>query len=83
MDATVRPRRLGLLVGAGAVGVLNAIPGRHPGRGLLFGIVLGLGGGILAIVFGFVPLDAISPLVALGGGVIGLALGLLPVGGGA
>jgi len=75
------------LVGIGAgilglVGVLSAIPGRHPFRGLLFGLVLGLGGGILAIVFGVVPVGALSPLVALGGGgVVGLVLGLLPIGG--
>lgn len=75
------------LVGIGAgilglIGVLSAIPGRHPFRGLLFGLVLGLGGGILAIVFGVVPLGALSPLVALGGGgVIGLVLGFLPIGG--
>lgn len=77
------------LVGIGAgilglVGVLSAIPGRHPFRGLLFGLVLGLGGGILAIVFGVVPVGALSPLVALGGGgVIGLVLGFLPIGGSA
>jgi len=75
------------LVGLGAgilglVGVLSAIPGRHPIRGLLFGLVLGVGGGILAVVFGIVPVGSLSPLVALGaGGVIGLVLGLLPIGG--
>ncbi len=77
------------LVGIGAgilglVGVLSAIPGRHPFRGLLFGLVLGLGAGILAVVFGVVPVGALSPLVALaGGGVIGLVVGLLPIGGSA
>ncbi len=72
-------------IGAGILGLagaLSAIPGRHPFRGLLFGLVLGLGGGILALVFGVVPLGALSPLVALGGGgAIGLVLGLLPIGG--
>ncbi len=68
----------------GLVGVLSAVPGRHPFRGLLFGLVLGLGGGILAVVFGVVPIGALSPLVALGGGgVIGLVLGFLPIGGSA
>lgn len=68
----------------GLVGVLSAIPGRHAFRGLLFGLVLGLGAGILAIVFGVVPLGALSPLVALGGGgVIGLVLGFLPIRGSA
>lgn len=77
------------LVGFGAgilglVGVLSAVPGRHPFRGLLFGLVLGLGGGILTVVFGIVPVGALSPLVALGaGGVIGLILGILPIGGSA
>ncbi len=68
----------------GLVGVLSAIPGRHPFRGLLLGLILGLGGGILAIVFGVVPLGALTPLVALGGGgVLGLVLGFLPIGGSA
>jgi uncharacterized membrane protein len=77
------------LVGIGAgilglLGVLSAIPGSHPFRGLLFGLILGLGGGILAIVFGVVPLGALSPFVALGGGgIIGLVLGFLPIGGAA
>ena len=78
------PGMVGIGVGIlGLVGVLSAIPGRHPFRGLLFGLVLGLGGGILAVVFGVVPVGALSPLVALGaGGVIGLVLGFLPIGGG-
>lgn len=55
-----------------------AVPGEAAG----VGPVLGLGGGILALVFGVVPLGALSPLVALGGGgAIGLVLGLLPIGG--
>ena len=77
------------LVGLGAgilglVGVLSAIPGRHPGRGLIFGLLLGLGAGVLTVVFGVVPIGSLSPVVALaGGGVIGLIAGLLPFGGGA
>jgi hypothetical protein len=77
------------LVGLGAailglVGVLSAVPGRHPGRGLIFGILLGLGAGVLTLVFGIVPLGSLSPVVAIvGGGLIGLVAGLLPVGGGA
>jgi len=77
------------LVGLGAailglVGVLSAAPGRHPGRGLIFGILLGLGAGVLTLVFGIVPLGSLSPVVAIvGGGVIGLVAGLLPIGGGA
>ena len=79
------PGLVGIGLGVlGLVGVLSAIPGRHAFRGLLFGLVLGLGGGILAVVFGVVPLGTVSPLVALGGGgVVGLVLGLLPVGGSA
>jgi hypothetical protein len=77
------------LVGLGAgiiglLGVLSAFPGRHPGRGLLFGLVLGLGAGVLAVVFGVLPLGSLSPVVALaGGGLIGLVAGWLPFGGGA
>ena len=79
------PGIVGIGVGIlGLVGVLGSVVGRHPFRGLLFGLILGLGGGILAIVFGVVPLGTLSPLVALGGGgVIGLVLGFLPIGGSA
>jgi hypothetical protein len=77
------------LVGIGAavlglVGVLSAIPGRHPGRGLVFGLLLGIGAGVLTLVFGVVPLGSLSPVIAIvGGAAIGLVVGLLPIGGGA
>ena len=77
------PGLVGLGAGiVGLLGVLSSIPGRHAIRGLIFGLILGFGAGVLALVFGVVPLGALSPLVALGGGaVVGLVLGLLPVGG--
>jgi hypothetical protein len=77
------------LVGLGAailglIGVLSAIPGRHPARGFLAGMLLGGGAGIRMLVFGIVPIGALSPLVAIfGGAIVGLIAGLVPVGGGA
>jgi hypothetical protein len=74
---------IGLAI-VGLLGVATAVPGAHPFRGLLAGLVLGLGAGVLAIVFGVVPVGALTPFVALGGGgVVGLVLGLLHVGGAA
>jgi hypothetical protein len=74
---------IGLAV-LGLLGVATAVPGAHPFRGLLAGLLLGIGAGVIAIVFGIVPMGALTPFVAIGGGgVIGLILGLLPVGGGA
>jgi hypothetical protein len=68
----------------GLLGVLTAVRGSHPLRGLFAGLLLGIGAGILAIVFGIVPIGALTPFVAIGGGgVIGLVLGLLHIGGGA
>lgn len=75
------------LVGIGAaviglLGVLASIKGAHPWRGLFAGLLLGVGAGVLAIVFGVVPIGALTPLVvAAGGGVLGLILGLLHIGG--
>ncbi len=68
----------------GLLGVLTSIKGAHPWRGLFAGLLLGVGAGILAIVFGIVPIGALTPLVvAFGGGVVGLLLGLLHLGGAA
>lgn len=75
------------LVGIGAavvglLGVLTSIKGAHPWRGLFAGLLLGVGAGILAIVFGVVPIGALTPLVlAFGGGIVGLLLGLAHIGG--
>ncbi len=67
----------------GLIGVVSAVPGRHPARGFFAGMLLGAGAGILTLVFGIVPIGALSPPVAiLGGAVLGLIAGLLPVGGG-
>jgi hypothetical protein len=67
----------------GGIGVLASAFGSHFGRGLLTGILLGLGLAVLAIVFGFMPLGTITPWVALAAGpIVGAVVGLLPIGGG-
>jgi len=66
----------------GGLGVLASIPGAHFVRGLLTGVLLGLGAAVLAIVFGFMPVGALTPWVALAAGpIIGAVVGLLPIGG--
>ncbi len=66
----------------GGIGVLASIPGAHFGRGLLMGLLLGVGAAILTIVFGFMPVGAITPWVALAAGpIVGAFVGLLPIGG--
>jgi len=70
------------LVVLGGLGVLASIPGAHFGRGLLTGLLLGVGAAVLAIVFGIMPLGAITPWVALAAGpILGAVVGLLPIGG--
>lgn len=67
----------------GGLGVLASIWGAHFGRGLLTGILLGVGAAVLSIVFGFMPLGALSPWVALAAGpIVGAVVGLLPIGAG-
>jgi hypothetical protein len=66
----------------GAIGVLASVVGSHFGRGLLTGILLGVGLAVLAIVFGFMPLGTITPWVALAAGpIVGAVVGILPIGG--
>ncbi len=79
------PGIVGLVLGAlGLLGVLVSIPGRHPFRGLGFGILLGLGLFILPIVFGFMPLGQWTPWAGLAAGpVVGLVLGIIGKAGGA
>jgi len=79
------PGMVGLIMGVvGLLGVLSSIFGRHPFRGLGFGILLGLGLFILPIVFAFMPLGQWTPWVGLvTGPVAGLILGLIGKAGGA
>ena len=73
---------IGLAV-LGGIGVLASVFGSHLGRGLLTGILLGVGLAVLTIVFGFMPFGAVTPWVALvAGPVVGAVVGLLPIGGG-
>lgn len=66
----------------GGLGVLASISGTHFGRGLLTGLLLGLGAAVLTIVFGFMPVGAMTPWVALAAGpILGAVVGLLPIGG--
>lgn len=72
---------IGLAV-LGGIGVLASVFGSHFGRGLLTGLLLGVGVAVLAIVFGFMPFGAITPWVALAAGpILGAVVGLLPIGG--
>jgi peptidoglycan/LPS O-acetylase OafA/YrhL len=49
---------------------------RHPWRGVIFGLILGIGLGIMSIVYGINALGDLTPWVAL---VIGVVLGVLLV----
>jgi peptidoglycan/LPS O-acetylase OafA/YrhL len=49
---------------------------RHPWRGVISGLILGIGLGIMSIVYGINPLGDLTPWVAL---VIGVVLGVLLV----
>jgi hypothetical protein len=73
---------MGLAV-LGGIGVLASVSGAHFGRGLLTGLLLGVGAAVLVIVFGFMPLGSVTPWVALAAGpILGAVVGLLPLGGG-
>ena len=73
---------IGLAV-LGGIGVLASVVGSHFARGLLTGVLLGVGLAVLAIVFGIMPLGSMTPWVALAAGpILGAVVGLLPIGGG-
>jgi hypothetical protein len=81
---TTVPGLVGIgLAAVGLLGVLSSLRGRHPWRGLFAGLLVGLAAGILAVVFGILPIGAISLPAAVGAGsLLGLILGLLDFGGG-
>jgi ABC-type antimicrobial peptide transport system permease subunit len=47
---------------------------RHPFRGLFFGLLLGLGLGLMSIVYGINTVGVITPWVAI---LVGILIGLL------
>jgi hypothetical protein len=47
---------------------------RHPFRGLFFGLLLGLGLGLMAIIYGIYILGPLTPWIIV---ILGLVLGLL------
>lgn len=47
---------------------------RHPFRGLFFGLLLGLGLGLMAIIYGFYALGPLTPWILL---ILGMVFGLL------
>jgi hypothetical protein len=52
---------------------------RHPFRGLFSGLLLGLGAGIMTIVYGINTLGALTPwIVVVAGIVLGLAVAFIP-----
>jgi hypothetical protein len=52
---------------------------RHPWRGLFFGFLLGLGLGIMAIIYGIYVLGPLTPwILVVVGVVIGLLVAFLP-----
>ncbi len=52
---------------------------RHPWRGIFFGLLLGLGLGLMAIVYGFYVLGPLTPWILVGAGVvIGLLMAFMP-----
>ena len=76
------PGVFGLLLGVlGIVGIAGSVIGSHPLRGLGFGVLLGLGLGLLSVAFGFMPLGQWTPVVCLvAGPIIGGVLGALKLG---
>jgi hypothetical protein len=79
------PGIAGLLLGVlGLVGLAGSVLGSHPFRGLGFGVMLGIGLGLLSVAFGFMPLGQWTPFIGLvAGPVIGAVLGALKIGGAA
>lgn len=49
---------------------------RHPFRGLLFGLLLGLGLGLMSIIYGINSMGVLTPWAAV---VLGIVLGLIVV----
>jgi len=50
---------------------------RHPIRGILSGLLLGLGMALLVMVFGKAPFATLTPYVCIAAGIVaGLAMGL-------
>jgi hypothetical protein len=82
---TTAPGLVSLLLGGlGLLGVAWAVPGPHLLRGLGAGVLLGVGLGVLTILFGFVPFGQWTPYAAVAAGpVIGGILGFLKIGGAA
>lgn len=53
---------------------MRTVKRRHPFRGLFFGFLLGLGLGLMAIIYGFYALGPLTPWILV---IVGLVLGLL------
>ncbi len=50
---------------------------RHPIRGLVFGLLLGLGAALLLIAYSVVPLGVATPWIVIAlGAIVGLLVGL-------
>jgi hypothetical protein len=55
---------------------MRRVKKRHPFRGLFFGLLLGLGLGLMAIIYGFYALGPLTPWILV---ILGIVLGLVLV----
>ena len=55
---------------------MRMVKKRHPWRGLFFGLLLGIGLGLMAIIYGFYALGPLTPWFLV---ILGVILGLLLV----